>query len=186
MKVVLVRAVHFSSGYRYFDEALSAEENAKRFGSMHLPAGVGCNLRLEAYWSGPIDPLTGMIENLSVIDRWLKQVTAELDHHYLNRDVAHFRNHVPTVENIAIYCFSRLQQIMAAPEYGSVAVDPATAAPAAAARAAANAANAATPVKAGAVPAAASGTTAPPVTTAHLEKVRLYEGDTTWVEYSGG
>lgn len=132
-QVRLVRVAHFSAGCCYEHADLTDAENHRLYGELRAPAGFGYNYRLEAHFTGAIDPDTGMIEDLARIDTWLKEVVSELDHHFLNRDVAFFANHPPTLENLTAYCFDKIKHRMAASR-----VD--------------------------------------------LLKVRVYEGDTTWVD----
>ncbi len=106
----LARRAHFSCGHRYYQPALSEEANREIFGSCYSEHGHGHNYILEAYLEGPIDPLTGMVINLMDVDAILKVVTGELDHRHLNFDVPAFKDEVPTTENVAKFCFRRIQE----------------------------------------------------------------------------
>jgi 6-pyruvoyltetrahydropterin/6-carboxytetrahydropterin synthase len=108
--VTICRKVKFSSGHRYFQPDLTDEENREVYGTSYSEHGHGHNYVLEAYVEGPIDPKTGMVINLKDLDAVLKEVTSPLDHHHLNFDVAHFRQVVPTTENIAAYCFTEIDK----------------------------------------------------------------------------
>ena len=89
----------------YHNPNWSEEKNAKVFGPCNNPYGHGHNYELEVTISGPVDPDTGMVINLSDLDKILKQEIMEpLDHRHLNHEVAHFQTNVPTTEEIAIYC----------------------------------------------------------------------------------
>lgn len=109
--VRLVRAWGFSASHRYFNSALTEEENRKLYGSLYREKGFGHNFRMEAHVEGPIDPLTGMIVNLVDIDRWLKEVTDELDHQHLNA-LPFFQGGAPTPERIALFLFQEIQKRM--------------------------------------------------------------------------
>lgn len=113
IKARLARRVHFSSGHRYFSDKLSEEENKKVFGACYSPFGHGHNYILEAYFEGPIDPVTGMVVNLIDVDQILKQVTDPLDHHHLNYDIPYFKDRVPTCENIAEYLYQEVEKKIA-------------------------------------------------------------------------
>lgn len=115
MEVQLVRKACFSSGHRYYRPELSEDQNKAIFGSDYSEDGLGHNFVLEAYFTGPIDPITGMIANLSDVDRWLKELTDILDHRFLNEDVDYFKVHVPSAENIARYCFEELKKKISLP-----------------------------------------------------------------------
>jgi len=108
----LVRAVHFSAAYRYAHPKKSETENRKVFGPLYSNDGLGCNFKLEAEFSGELNPETGMIENLTVIDQWLKAVAGELDHRSLAKNIAAFKDKAASLENITVYCFRRLNEEM--------------------------------------------------------------------------
>jgi 6-pyruvoyltetrahydropterin/6-carboxytetrahydropterin synthase len=101
---------------------LTEEENRELYGTLYSEFGHGHNYILEAYLRGPIDPVTGMVINLRELDALLKQVTGPLDHHHLNHDVAHFKNRVPTTENIAAFCFDEIQRQVPWPDVELVLV----------------------------------------------------------------
>ncbi len=109
-KARLARRVHFSSGHRYFSNQLTEEENKKTFGSCYSPYGHGHNYILEAFFEGPINPITGMVINLIEADQILKSVTDPLDHHHLNYDIPYFKEVVPTCENIAQYLYKEIEK----------------------------------------------------------------------------
>jgi 6-pyruvoyltetrahydropterin/6-carboxytetrahydropterin synthase len=107
--VTICRRVSFSSGHRYFNPDWSDSENRRVYGSQYSEHGHGHNYVLEAYFEGPVDPLTGMVVNLKDVDVLLRKVTDPLDHHFLNTDIPDFRTMVPTTENLAAYCFDHIQ-----------------------------------------------------------------------------
>lgn len=108
--VTICRRISFSSGHRYFNPSWTDEENRRVFASSYSPSGDGHNFVLEVMLEGTVDPQTGMIVNLKQVDSVLKEVTAPLDHHFLNTDVPYFRSVVPTTENIAVYCLRQLRE----------------------------------------------------------------------------
>jgi len=108
--VNITRVVGFSAAHRYHSDQLSDEENRRVFGKCNRPHGHGHNYRLEVTVSGPVDPVTGMVMNLADLDRILKDFVVEpLDHSFLNFDVPHFAEAVPTCENIALWLEARLE-----------------------------------------------------------------------------
>ncbi|MCM2281984.1 MAG: 6-carboxytetrahydropterin synthase [Bdellovibrionaceae bacterium] len=109
----MARTVYFSAGHRYEMAGRSAEENRRAYGELFREGGgFGHNFKIEAHFEGEIDPLTGMIENLVVIDDWLKAVTSQLDHRFLNQDLEFFRQNPATAENIARFCLVELDARM--------------------------------------------------------------------------
>ncbi len=108
--ISLSRQIRFSAGHRYYQPAFSDAENKKIFGRCYTEHGHGHNYLLEVTVTGAIDEKTGMIINLTDLDKALKEVIQPLDHQHLNFDVPYFKNVVPTTENIAKYCFQELKK----------------------------------------------------------------------------
>lgn len=104
--IEFVRTVTFSAAHRYASSSLTEDESARAYGSLYRPpgAGHGHNFRVEASFTGLVDPQTGMIENLVVIDQWLRTVAARFDHKVLN-DLPEFAGTTPTLEMIALRFF---------------------------------------------------------------------------------
>ena len=106
--VRIVRSVKFSAAHRYVSAQLSDAENQRVFGACYRPHGHGHNYRLDVGVEGAVDPITGMVMNLADLDRVLKrEVVAPFDHSFLNYDIEHFAETVPTCENLALY-FARV------------------------------------------------------------------------------
>jgi 6-pyruvoyltetrahydropterin/6-carboxytetrahydropterin synthase len=110
LKIELGRRYHFAASHRLHSNRLSEQENQRLYGKCNNPHGHGHNYVLEIHVSGAIDPATGMIANLSALDRFVEQkVLQPFDHHSLNDDVLAFRERVPTTENLCIEIFERLR-----------------------------------------------------------------------------
>jgi len=109
--VYLTRRYRFSAGHRLHNEALSEEENRRLYGKCNNPHGHGHNYVLEVTVAGPIDPATGMVCNLAVLDGMVeREILEPLDHMNLNLDVASFRQRVPTTENLSVEIFGLLRK----------------------------------------------------------------------------
>lgn len=109
MSVQLSRKIYFSSAHRYHNQAWSDEKNREIFGPCNNPHGHGHNYELEVTLSGPVDPDTGMVINLTDLDQILKdEIMAPLDHRHLNYEVSYFKENVPTTEAIAIFCWNQI------------------------------------------------------------------------------
>lgn len=68
---------------------------------------------MEVTVCGPIDPVTGMVMNITDLKLFMKKVLMDqLDHKNLDKDVPYFKNTVSTTENVAIYIFNELKRIM--------------------------------------------------------------------------
>jgi len=105
----LGRALHFNAGRSLWRPDWPAEKNREIYGeeSAH---GYGHNYELEIAVSGEVDPQTGMVVNLTDLDRILKEeVDRPLDHRNLNQDVPEFANTPPTAENVAVWIWRRLE-----------------------------------------------------------------------------
>jgi 6-pyruvoyltetrahydropterin/6-carboxytetrahydropterin synthase len=90
----------FSASHRLHTDALSAEENTSAFGKCNNPHGHGHNYVVEVLVGGEVDPQTGMVVNLVVVDEQVRtRVLDRFDHTHLNLDPM-FVNRVPTTENL--------------------------------------------------------------------------------------
>ena len=112
-RVTICRKISFSSGHRNYHPDLSEEQNRELYGSSYSEHGHGHNYVLEAHVEGELDTKTGMVMNLRDLDTILNNVTAPLDHHFLNYDVPYFREVVPTTENLAAFCFQEIEKQLA-------------------------------------------------------------------------
>ena len=56
---------------------------------------------LEVSVEGDVNPDTGMIINIYELKPMIKEVLKDFDHKYLNEDNPHFRDIIPTTENMA-------------------------------------------------------------------------------------
>ena len=111
MKIHLTRRYKFCASHRLHSPQLGADENRRVYGKCNNPYGHGHNYVVEVAVSGPVDPATGMIANLSDLDAFVdREVIEPFDHTYLNVEIDEFRDVVPTSENICIEIFNRLQK----------------------------------------------------------------------------
>ncbi len=107
--VCLTRKIEFCASHRYSLEELSEEENFKLFGKCSYPHGHGHNYTLEVTVRGTPDPKTGMVINLTDLDKQLKQEVVEvLDHKFINLDVPAFEKKIPTTENLVLFIWDTL------------------------------------------------------------------------------
>jgi 6-pyruvoyltetrahydropterin/6-carboxytetrahydropterin synthase len=107
MMVYLTRRYRFSAGHRLHNDALSAEENRRIYGKCNNPNGHGHNYLVEVTVAGQIDPVTGMILDLGVMDGIVaERVLEKFDHKNLNLDMENFRTQVPTTENLCMEIYN--------------------------------------------------------------------------------
>jgi 6-pyruvoyltetrahydropterin/6-carboxytetrahydropterin synthase len=110
MKIHLTRRYRFAASHRLHSAQLDEEENKRVYGKCNNPYGHGHNYVVEVAVSGPVDPATGMIANLTDLDAFVeREVIEPFDHKYLNEEISEFRERVPTTENICIEIFNRLR-----------------------------------------------------------------------------
>lgn len=113
----LTRKESISSCHRLHSENLTEEENKRIYGKCNNYWGHGHNYTVKVTVRGPVDPATGMVMNLTDLKIYMKKVLMDqLDHKNLDKDVPYFRNVVSTTENLAIYIFNELKQLMPNPE----------------------------------------------------------------------
>lgn len=105
----LTRAVEFPAGHRYHRPEWDAARNEALFGPCSRAPGHGHNYRVEVTVRGEIDPETGMIVDLAVLDRLLREIVREpMDHAFLN-DLPEFAaGMIPTTENLARVVWERV------------------------------------------------------------------------------
>jgi 6-pyruvoyltetrahydropterin/6-carboxytetrahydropterin synthase len=110
MKAHLTRRYRFSASHRLHSEQMSADENRATYGKCNNPHGHGHNYSLEVTVSGPVDERTGMVCNLTDLDRFVeREVLSRYDLGNLNT-MQEFAQIVPTTENLCIEIFEILQR----------------------------------------------------------------------------
>jgi 6-pyruvoyltetrahydropterin/6-carboxytetrahydropterin synthase len=103
MLLTVSKRLEFSASRRLFVSRWTDTENMVAFGpETEARHGTGRNYAAYFVFSGPVDPVTGMLINISEIkERAGKIVRERFDHKFLNEDNPAFGNVPPTVENIA-------------------------------------------------------------------------------------
>jgi 6-pyruvoyltetrahydropterin/6-carboxytetrahydropterin synthase len=108
MLLTVSKRLEFSASRRLFVRRWTESENIAAFGAeSRAEHGTGRNYVAYFIFSGQVDPVTGMLINISEIKRRAGQVVdAGFDHKFLNADNPAFRETVPTAENIAGQLFA--------------------------------------------------------------------------------
>ena len=110
----LSRKIHFNAGRSLWRPGWTAEKNRAVYGE-ESPHGYGHNFELEVAVAGNPDAQTGMVVNLTDLDRVLRdEVDLPLDHKNLNQDVPGFADTPPTAENLAAWIWTRVAARIAA------------------------------------------------------------------------
>ncbi len=110
MLLTVSKRLEFSASRRLNDRTLSAVENRKLFGAETTARyGTGRNYVAYFVFSGDVDPVTGMLVNISEIKERAGEIVHErFDHKFLNDDHPAFRKMAPTAENIAQQLFDEV------------------------------------------------------------------------------
>ena len=103
MLLTVSKRLEFSASRRLFVHDWSDAENLSAFGpETNARYESGRNYVAYFVFTGPVDPTTGMLINISEIKARAGKILRErFDHKFLNEDNSYFRNVPPTPENIA-------------------------------------------------------------------------------------
>jgi 6-pyruvoyltetrahydropterin/6-carboxytetrahydropterin synthase len=108
--MLITRRVDFSASHVCRKMDVSEEENRALYGAASNPNGHGHNYVLEVTLDGSPDPVTGMVFDLKELKEVLnREVVEPMDHRFLNYEVKPFDKIVPTVENVAVEIWNRLE-----------------------------------------------------------------------------
>ncbi|XP_018329153.1 6-pyruvoyl tetrahydrobiopterin synthase [Agrilus planipennis] len=116
-KAYQTRKMSFSACHRLHSISLTDEENIKLYGKCNHKNGHGHNYTVEVTLYGAINPDTGMILNMTVLKKYMEIAIMEpLDHRNIDKDVEYFKTKPSTTENVAIFIWDHLKEIMDCPE----------------------------------------------------------------------
>src|SRR5438128_4064829 len=103
MLLAVSKRLEFSASRRLHVAKWSDNENLAVFGpETKARHGSGRNYAAYFIFTGPVDPATGMLINISEIkERASRIVRHRFDHKFLNEDNPSFSDVLPTAENIA-------------------------------------------------------------------------------------
>lgn len=110
MALTICRKTYFNAAHRLHNPDWDADQNKEIFGVCNSPNYHGHNYELIVKLRGEIDPETGYVMDLKVLDQIINgKVADRLDHKNLNLDIEAFKSKNPTVENIAVYIYNVLR-----------------------------------------------------------------------------
>lgn len=112
----LTRRVTFAAAHRYRRPEWDDARNESTFGKCAWPAYHGHSYVCDVTVTGDIDPVTGFIVDLGLLDAALqREVVARFDHRNINVDVPEFADGrlVPSGENLAKFIHERLCSALA-------------------------------------------------------------------------
>lgn len=113
----LTRRITFAAAHRYRRPEWSDAQNEATFGPCAWPNFHGHSYTCDVTVTGPIDPMTGFVVDLGVLDDVLRrEVYDRFDHRNLNLDVPEFAEGetIPSGENLAKLIFERVQGTLGA------------------------------------------------------------------------
>ncbi|XP_022095243.1 6-pyruvoyl tetrahydrobiopterin synthase-like [Acanthaster planci] len=115
--VYVSRAESFSACHRLHSPCLSDDVNKVLFGKCNNPNGHGHNYRVEIILKGEVDPVTGMVMNLTDLKQYMKKAIMDLlDHKNIDKDVPYFQDIVSTAENIAVFIWEQIRKQLPNPD----------------------------------------------------------------------
>lgn len=95
-KISITRVESFSASHRLNSSLLSPEENRQIFGKCNNPNGHGHNYKLEVSIEGHVNPLSGMIINLTDLKDLIKVAVLDVfDHTNLDLDHPNLFSNIP-------------------------------------------------------------------------------------------
>ena len=117
MPSYLTRRVSFAAAHRYRIAEWSDERNGAVFGACARPNYHGHSYVCDVTVTGEVDPVTGFIVDLGLLDEVLqREVRARFDHANINLDVPEFADGglMPTGEELARFICQRVQAALGA------------------------------------------------------------------------
>jgi 6-pyruvoyltetrahydropterin/6-carboxytetrahydropterin synthase len=109
-KVAVIRRSRFNAAHRLHNPAWNNEKNKEVFGKCNNYNYHGHNYTLFVKVIGPIDPETGYVLDMKILDDLIDEhVVNKFDHRNLNLDTEEFKNLNPTAENIAVVIWELLR-----------------------------------------------------------------------------
>ena len=109
-RVAVFRKAHFNAAHRLHNPAWSDEQNARVFGKCNNPNYHGHNYELLVQVVGEINPETGYVIDLGVLNDLIEEnVLQKFDHKNLNLDTEEFRHLNPSAEHICVVIYNLLR-----------------------------------------------------------------------------
>lgn len=102
MRTAVFRKANFNSAHRLNNPLFDEKTNAEVFGLCNNPNYHGHNYDLIVKVVGDVDPDTGYVFDLKILNDLIKdEIIERFDHKNLNLDTVEFKTLNPTAENIA-------------------------------------------------------------------------------------
>ena len=109
--VTVCRKAHFNATHRLHNPNWTDEKNEKVFGKCNNENYHGHNYDLIVKVTGPINPESGYVIDLKILNDMIRQYVIErYDHKNLYLDVADFKDLNPSAENIGVMIWHLLRE----------------------------------------------------------------------------
>lgn len=106
-RVTLFKSVEFSSAHRLYNEQLDHNLNLELYGKCTVDHGH--NYRLLVGFEGNVDPVTGMIINMTEVKKVIEEnIVCKLDHQHLC-DLPELQESVTTLEALVVWIWNQLE-----------------------------------------------------------------------------
>ncbi|MBK7441758.1 MAG: 6-carboxytetrahydropterin synthase [Bacteroidetes bacterium] len=110
MRTTVCRRATFNAAHRLFNPDWDDATNDRVFGLCNNPNYHGHNYTLIVKITGDIQPDTGYVMDLKIVNELIKDLVIEpFDHNNLNLDVPEFKMLNPTAENIAKVIYDKFR-----------------------------------------------------------------------------
>ena len=110
MRVAVYRKTHFNAAHRLYRPDWSDVKNKEVFGLCSNPNYHGHNYYIEVKVIGEIDPETGFVIDIKLLNDIINQeVHSKFDHSNLNEDNVGFEKLNPTGENIVVVIYDLIR-----------------------------------------------------------------------------
>ncbi len=111
MKTAVIRRSHFNAAHQLWNKQWDKAKNKEIFGLCANENYHGHNYIVEIKVSGEVDPDTGYVLDLKILNQLIhEEVYKPYDHKNLNLDTEDFKDLNPTVENIARVIYEKIRK----------------------------------------------------------------------------
>lgn len=111
--VTACRKAHFNATHRLHNTNWSDEKNERVFGKCNNENYHGHNYNLVVKVTGPVDPETGYVIDLKVLNDLIREhIVERYDHKNLYLDIHDFKDVNPSAENMAIKIWHILKELL--------------------------------------------------------------------------
>lgn len=108
--IYITRRERFNAAHRLFKEDYSDEKNLEVFGKCSNPNWHGHNYELFVTVKGNIKKDTGMLMNLKVLSKIIKdKIISHIDHKNINLEVEFMKGKLASTENLAVAIWNQLE-----------------------------------------------------------------------------